>query len=508
MDKKKWIRWSFWPILLIILVWGYFLIGSKPVNHHLNFVPSNAKAVILIDSKTLVEDYYHLLKFHPTEIDKVLPEGDPDGEPVLPEDLPGIVPLEKICLYVISNPENPDELFRCFIATLNDSKKFLEFQNEASEKQPNKKELDGGSITHFEIGNKVVIVKDNIGIVMQPVLPGKKIKLSAGETHYNSIFGDQASPLIESSKSFKASTGREDHLTIWSGTGEGVMQGMGGDLLGFNSIFNSQLVAINLFEEGIDTKAHMYVNNKDFFIENGSAEVPLEENELAKISMTLNPEYMHTQFDQLIPEDKEFLTHGWTGKICSSIIGFRTEPIKKVSYTTVVNEETFETYLEADTTVLEIAKYVNLPHFAMGIEINNSEEISSVFNSDSTFISQDDYWYINLPQFVDEKLYLKLENKNLILSTVPITFDYAVNYTTFAFSVDIDGIFEKYPPKDFIQQMLMPEINRYEFHNFEMHYDGMQDDQLVLHGQLEMGEKQMHTLIQFVRIAYEIANRL
>ena len=76
MNKPNLIKWSFWPILVAFILIGYSYISAKAVNKHLDFIPANAKAVVILDSKYLANDFYELLKFNPTKIDEVLSPGE------------------------------------------------------------------------------------------------------------------------------------------------------------------------------------------------------------------------------------------------------------------------------------------------------------------------------------------------------------------------------------------------------------------------------------------------
>ena len=68
MNKPNLIKWSFWPILVAVILIGYTYIRAEAVNKHLGFIPSNAKAVVVLDSKYLGNDFYELLKFNPIYI--------------------------------------------------------------------------------------------------------------------------------------------------------------------------------------------------------------------------------------------------------------------------------------------------------------------------------------------------------------------------------------------------------------------------------------------------------
>ena len=100
MNKQNLIKWSFWPILLAVILIGYSYINAEAVNKHLNFIPAHAKAVVVVDSKYLAHDFFELLRFNPTKIDEVLSVGESEGVTELPVELPGIVPLEKMAFYL------------------------------------------------------------------------------------------------------------------------------------------------------------------------------------------------------------------------------------------------------------------------------------------------------------------------------------------------------------------------------------------------------------------------
>ena len=155
MNKRNLIKWSFWPILVAIIIIGYTYISKEAVNKHLDFIPSNAKAVVILDSKYLANDYYKLLKFNPTKIDKVLSPSEGEDIDELSTELPGIVPLEKMAFYLYQDIETKDQqFFRCFIATLSDQSQFLKKMNGMREKAI-VKEIEGGQVHFFKEDNKL-----------------------------------------------------------------------------------------------------------------------------------------------------------------------------------------------------------------------------------------------------------------------------------------------------------------------------------------------------------------
>ena len=105
MNKPNLIKWSFWPILIAVILIGYTYISAEAVNKHLDFIPANAKAVVILDSKYLANDFYELLKFNPTKIDEVLSPGEAEDVTELSTELPGIVPLEKMAFYLYQDTE-------------------------------------------------------------------------------------------------------------------------------------------------------------------------------------------------------------------------------------------------------------------------------------------------------------------------------------------------------------------------------------------------------------------
>ena len=130
MNKQQLIKWSFWPILVAVILIVYSYISAEAVNKHLNFIPAHAKAVVVVDSKYLAKDFFELLKFNPTKIDEVLSVEENNDVNELPAELPGIVPLEKMAFYLYQDTRTKDQqFFRCFIASLSDGSQFLRKMN-------------------------------------------------------------------------------------------------------------------------------------------------------------------------------------------------------------------------------------------------------------------------------------------------------------------------------------------------------------------------------------------
>lgn len=500
MNKKNLIRWSFWPILVFLLFFGYRFFIQKANNSHLELIPSNAKAVVIIDSKKIIKDYYKLLKYNPKELDKVLPESDEEFE--IPKQLPGISPLNKVALYVYQDIEtNEEQYFKCLIVALNDRDSFRKTMNSFKE-DPEKKEYGENRVLHFKKDNKIVILHENTGIVIEPLNPAFEMDLSIGERHYEAVFGESSSLLIDNSKSFFAALNNEKQMNIWVSNGEGILQGMGGDQLGINKIFNSQAITINLEQNSIQTHAMMYLNDKDLIVESESGVAELGENEIVKTSMSLNPKRFQEFFTNLIPAEQMNIVQNWTGKVCASVIGFRKEPVLQVVKKSCINDETFETSFVCDT--VELSKNINLPHFITSVEIENPVQIVELLKADTGASFENGFRKFSIPNLIDEYVFVKVQQNNLILSSIPYQFDYVPNYKTFAFSIDIHGMLTKYPPKDIIQEIVLPSLTKFEFKTFEMHFDGMSDDYLTLHGELKMGDENVHTLLQIIPFVYNM----
>jgi len=489
-------------LLIAILVMGYFFVSKKAVNKHLDFIPSNAKAVVILDSKYLANDYYDLLKFDPTKINEVLPPGEGDAE--INTDLPGIVPLEKMAFYLYQDIETKNQqFFTCFIATLSDEAQFLKKMNGMNEKAM-VTEIDGGKIHFFKQDNKIVLTKDNIGVVIEPIINGFKLNSAIGERHYKHVFTSEYKSLAIESNSFKETINQKNHVNVWAANGEGLLEGFGGDMIGIDKIFNSQIISVNLKDEDIETKVHLYLNDKGYVTENGNETTPLKESEMLRLSMSLNPDKFKDYFKTLIPSDKSFLSDGWTGQICTSIVGFRDEPVYKIVSDTAIDN--LDTLMQVDT--VELSRLVNLPHFVLAIELENSESVSNLLENDSLFQSIDGLHFMEIPNLLDERVYIKMAGNSLLLSSAPLDFNYEPVYTTFAFNMNIEELISNYPPKDMLQALVIPTINKFEFKSFEMYFDTMTDDYICLNGKLKLGNDKIHSLLKVVPFAFNMVSNL
>jgi hypothetical protein len=504
MNKRNLIKWSFWPILVAIIIIGYTYISKEAVNKHLDFIPSNAKAVVILDSKYLANDYYKLLKFNPTKIDKVLSPSEGEDIDELSTELPGIVPLEKMAFYLYQDIETKDQqFFRCFIATLSDQSQFLKKMNGMREKAI-VKEIEGGQVHFFKEDNKLVLIKDDIGLVIEPVNPAFKLNISIGKTHYMSVFSKEAISLLEKSSSFSISSKQKNHVNIWSPNGEGFLKGFGGDMIGINKMFNSQSISVNLTDEDIETTVHLFLNEKDLIIEKSNEVIPLDEQELFRLSMSLNPEKFKDYFHTLLPSDKYFLADDWTGQVCTSVIGFRNEPVYKLKSDTIIDNIKLDTLIKVDT--IELSRLVNLPHFVLSIELKDAKIVGELLKIDSTISAKDGYYSSKIPNLINENVYIKISGNNLLLSSTPLGFKYEPVYSTFAFNMDIEGLISNYPPKDMLQALLIPTVNKFDFKSFEMYYDTMNDDYICLNGKMKLGKEDIHSLLKVVPFAFNMAS--
>lgn len=506
MDKRNLIKWSFWPILVAVILLGYSYISKESSNKHLNFIPANAKAVVILDSKYLANDYYELLQFNPTKIDEFLPTGEGEGESVaeLSAELPGIVPLEKIAFYLYQDIETKDQqFFRCFIATLSNKSQFLKKMNGMREKVTIK-DIEGGQVHFFKEDNKLVLIKDDIGLVIEPVNPAFKLSMSIGEKHYMSVFSKGAISLLDESSSFSETCKQKNHVNLWSPNGEGLLKGFGGEMIGINKMFNSQSISVNLKGENIETKVHLYLNEKDLIIEKSNEVTPLDEQELFRLSISLNPDKFKDYCHTILPSDKYFLLDGWTGQVCTSVIGFRNEPVYKLKSDTIIDNIKLDTLIQIDT--VELSRLVNLPHFLLAIELEDAKTVEGLLKIDSTISAKDGYFFSKIPNLINENIYMKIAGNSLILSSTPLGFKYEPVYSTFAFNMDIEKLISNYPPKDMFQALLIPTINKLDFKSFEMYYDTMNDDFICLNGKLKLGKEDIHSLLKIVPFAFNMAS--
>ena len=319
------------------------------------------------------------------------------------------------------NETNGGQFFRCFIATLSNKSQFLKKMNGMREKAI-VKDIEGGQIHFFKEDNKLVLIKDDIGLVIEPVNPAFKLNISIGKKHYMSVFSKEAISLLEESSSFAETSKQKNHFNIWSPSGEGVLKGFGGDMIGINKMFNSQSISVNLKDKDIETTVHLFLNEKDLIIEKSTETAPLNEQELFRLSMSLNPKKFEDYFHTLLPSDKYFLADGWTGQVCTSIIGFRNEPVYKLASDTIIDNIKLDTLIQIDT--VELSPLVNLPHFVLAIELEETNKVGELLKQDSTIPAIDGYFSSKIPNLINENIYIKIVGNNLLLSSTPLGFKY------------------------------------------------------------------------------------
>ena len=74
------------------------------------------------------------------------------------------------------------------------------------------KDIEGGQIHFFKEDNKLVLIKDDIGLVIEPVNPAFKLNISIGKKHYMSVFSKEAISLLEESSSFAETSNKRTIL--------------------------------------------------------------------------------------------------------------------------------------------------------------------------------------------------------------------------------------------------------------------------------------------------------
>ena len=70
--------------------------------------------------------------------------------------------------------------------------------------------------------------------------------------------------------------------------------------------FNSQSISVNLIDENIETIVHLFLNEKDLIIEKSTDIVPLNNQELLRLSMSLNPKKLKDYFQSVTSFGKLF----------------------------------------------------------------------------------------------------------------------------------------------------------------------------------------------------------
>ena len=155
-------------------------------------------------------------------------------------------------------------------------------------------------------------------------------------------------------------------------------------MIGIDKMFNSQSISVNLIDENIETIVHLFLNEKDLIIEKSTDILPLNNEELLRLSMSLNPKKLKDYFQTLLPSEKYFLADTWTGQICTSIIGFRNEPVYKLKADTIIDNSKLDTLIQIDT--VELSRLVNLPHFVLAIELEDGKTVRELLKIDSTIL--------------------------------------------------------------------------------------------------------------------------
>ena len=149
---------------------------------------------------------------------------------------------------------------------------------------------------------------------------------------------------------------------------------------------------------------------------------------------------------------------------------------------------------------------VNLPHFVLAVELEDGKTVRELLRMDSTITAKDGYSYTKIPNLINENIYIKITGNNLLLSSTPSGLKYKPSYSTFAFNMNIEGLISNYPPKDMLQALLIPTINKFDFKSFEMYFDKMDDDFICLNGKLKLGKEDIHSLLKVVPFAFNMAS--
>lgn len=476
-------------ILLILVVGGIYFIYRPKANDSFKYVPENATNVVFIKPERIANDFYQLLKRNPTlldssttaKIDIKAIKNNIGGN--------GLNPLVDAVLYTFLDDKK--NTYMGIICNVIDENKFIKSLTKTPE-LIQRNTLNKGELILLDKENLIIIKKGNSTIILQNIEKNKTTNTTIAKQQYEMVFSKNPKTLLQNNEDFSTLVKQENHLGIWSKHFNSSLTKYF-DLFAITKQLKDKSFSLTLKRKSIDIKSIIQILDSTILIPKTINKIKLNENELAKFSLSTSPIYLKDIFEKTMQEEQHYLLDYCTGAFCSSVIGYRETPVYKTSVKQIIDPETFETIEVADT--IEASPVLNIPEVMHALKINNPNALFETLNKDSLIKNETGYWTIPHPFFVHEKLYLTLKDDILFLGTNKNFDAITPEFSTFSFLINIPKTIANYPPKDAIQQIGMSAIPEIKIATIEINFSKIENNKLYLNGAIYTTDSTQHTML-------------
>lgn len=478
-------------ILLILVIVGFFFVGSdKNSDRHL-LVPSNANGVVYLKPDKITAEFYQLLKRNPTLIDSVSTTKIDVKEIQKNNDSPGINPIKDIILYTFKDQQSNHENIGVIIDVL-DEKQFLNSLATTPETIQRNNHTSGEVITIEKEKLYVLNNGSKTYIVLKPIDKNKTISVADAEKQYDLIFGKNNQPLAESNTSFNEFINTEKQLGVWGGSKSEMIDNISSLFSIFENI-GEKAISFNAKESEVEILSVIDLKSTDFYVEEVQQNLTLNENEILKFSLSTTSKYLNNILEKVFAEEQRYLLDYCTGSICGGIIGYRDTPVFITRTEQIIDPLTFETVNK--TEKVDASPNVNIPELMYVLKIEKPTELFALLNTDSLIDNETGFWTVPHPIFVDELIYITLKDNLLYIGTNKEFESINPEFNTFGFIANIPKAITKYPPKNSIQRLGMIAIPEIKIKTVELNFDKIIEDKMYLKGAVIMTDTTKHSML-------------
>ncbi|CAG5080776.1 hypothetical protein [Parvicella tangerina] len=506
-EKIKILYWSFWPILLLFVLGGYYFVPKVNDQSHLEVIPADVDAVILVNPIALFAAYERLLEDNPVALKEMesIKETGAEMDPSI-----GINPLKKVG--IAHYKRNDEEQGFVVVVQLTNFKEFVKNANRRDNKPDPVNYADGKYIL-VEKDDQVFLKKGTIGILYQAQRGSVSKELA--ETLYHEFYENEKS-LMQSEPSFLEAVNGKSQFSYWSINTSNLAENLNPHIAAINNLFNRKKVSLNIAENGLNTNGSMELKSESSIRIRDEEEVELIGNECFRFAASVDPDEFKGFFDIVLSEDKKYLISSWNGGVCASINGFKDVELKKVNITPSndpLYPFNYDTVGVLSAGISNFAgKFENqfsYPFFTVACELDDVEGLKEQLAADSTITEVSGYYAYTLDNyFVKKKIPSGIFGNEIVLEPQRICFyfidnsivfspelpevDFVPQYATFHLKFDFQKFFETYTPKNMFDDLIMSQVSKYNFGAYEVNFKEIKDGHIFLEGNFNLTETKNH----------------
>ena len=512
LNKKK-ITWITGVLFIIVLFIGYYFSVRKSNTDHLNMIPSTANFVVLIDLKEIAKENYNILKQKPEELLKLTKKIFKKKSLTSIKNT-GFNPLTKAVIY--TEDFNGQSLIGLILPDVEEDH-FFELFNLKNEKF--KIESQSSSILCFyPINNAFAIILNGSGYFIKTVNREKETNIEFAENYSNHLIEDLKKKQLNNS--IQKIKNNKNHISIWANPNDLYSTSL-------NNLFSDLVANIN-FSKGIisfEIEAELINNNSFPEIKNTISD--LNNNELARISTTINSSFIKQSLAPYFPSEVTNLINKCENGICLSVLGFNDQDVffsdstlfdREVNIKELLKELTNRLPNEIDVDYIpdKDFKLLNIPDIVIGFKTKNLIALEQLIKADSTFKSIKNGYSFSIPGLLDKKAdvykeklaFVYLHSDQLIISTKKIDLQYfSCAFNTFYLKINFDKLINEYPA-NIIQRMgfeFLKEDNEIKklsslfIHELEIKYTNRSNNKIFLEGHCSIGNDDEYIILELIK---------